>query len=117
MFKYELLSKGIEEKIINDRKNNTGPNLGFDNDDVIPNDAFIVTMFDGDKIDSIGLQLFFDINGDSKVTAADARLALRAAAKLEKLNTIQIYAADIDGREGITAADARLILRKAAKID
>ena len=89
----------------------------LDNDDVIPNDAFIVTMFDGDKIDSIGLQLFFDIDGDSKVTAADARLALRAAAKFEKLNTIQSYAADVDGREGITAADARLILRKAAKID
>ena len=58
-----------------------------------------------------------DVNGDGSVTSADARLALRAAAKIEKLNAIQSYAADVDGREGITAADARLILRKAAKID
>ncbi len=89
----------------------------LDNDDVIPNNAFLATMFDGDKIDSIGLHLFFDVDCDSNVTAADARLTLRASAGLEKLDIAQSYAADVDGREGVTAADARKILRFSAGLE
>lgn len=55
-----------------------------------------------------------DVNCDGKLTAADARLALRYSAKLEKLSEIQIAAADVDGKKGVTAADARMILRAAA---
>ena len=54
-----------------------------------------------------------DINGDGQVTAADARLALRAAVKLEKLTAAQIFAGDMNGDGKITADDARLITLKA----
>lgn len=56
-----------------------------------------------------------DINFDGKVNAADARLALRAAVKLEKLTSAQILAGDMDGDGKITAADARIVLQKAVK--
>lgn len=58
-----------------------------------------------------------DVDGDGKVTSADARLALRAAVGLEGLNETQKAAADVDGDGKITAADAREILRKSVGID
>lgn len=54
-----------------------------------------------------------DIDGDGKVTATDARLALRAAVGLEVLTEDQLKAADWDKDGKITAADAREILKKA----
>ena len=57
--------------------------------------------------------LLGDIDNDGKVTAADARLAMRAAVKLENLTAAQIAAGDIDQDGKITAADAREIMRKA----
>ena len=59
----------------------------------------------------------YDINGDGKVTAADARLALRAAARIDVINGIYAYAADADGDGRIAAGDARIILRAAAGLD
>ena len=58
-----------------------------------------------------------DVNGDGKVTASDARQALRASARLEKLSDKQISAADMDNDGKVTASDARTILRKSAKLD
>lgn len=58
-----------------------------------------------------------DINLDGKVTASDARLALRASARLEDLNAVQIDVGDMDNNSKITAADARMILRVSAKLD
>lgn len=58
-----------------------------------------------------------DINKDGKITASDARLALRAAAKLEHFNEEQTAAADVNADNKITASDARKILRVSAKID
>jgi|GEM_PF-1009287 len=52
-----------------------------------------------------------DADLDGVVTATDARLALRNAVGLEKLNAMQITSADTDGDAVITAGDARLILR------
>ena len=52
-----------------------------------------------------------DIDDDGKITAADARLALRTSVKLEKLDERKTYAADVDKNSSVTAADARLILR------
>ena len=52
-----------------------------------------------------------DLNFDGKVTAADSRLALRAAVGLEKLTPAQMLAGDVDGDGKITAADHRKILR------
>ena len=58
-----------------------------------------------------------DVNGDGKITAADARMAMRAAVGLEKLNDKQKKAADMDNDGKITAADAREIMRKAVGLD
>ena len=54
-----------------------------------------------------------DTDGDGKVSAADARLALRASVGLENLSSAQSAAADVDMPEEnkVTAADARKILR------
>lgn len=56
-----------------------------------------------------------DLNG--KVTAADARLALRKSAKIETFSDEQIKNADVNGDSLVTSTDARLILRFVAGID
>ena len=60
-----------------------------------------------------------DIDGDETVTAANARLALRAAVDLEHyMKGSALYlAADADGDGNITAADARSILRAAVGLE
>ena len=58
-----------------------------------------------------------DVNKDGKITAMDARLALRIAAKIDTPDEYQKVAANYNKDDKITAADARLILRKAARID
>ena len=58
-----------------------------------------------------------DVNGDGKVTADDARKALRASARLENLNEKEKSAADINGDGKVTADDARTILRKSARLE
>lgn len=57
-----------------------------------------------------------DADGDGKVTARDARLALRHAASLEMLNEQGKASADVDSDGKISASDARAILRFAANI-
>ena len=58
-----------------------------------------------------------DVNKDGKITAADARLALRVSAKLETLTDYILKVADMNKDGKITAADARTILRKSAKLE
>ncbi len=58
-----------------------------------------------------------DIDIDDEVTAADARLALRAAVGLENFTNEEKLRADVDGDMAITAADARLILRAAVDLE
>lgn len=64
-------------------------------------------------------QMKGDLNGDEKVNAADARLALRAAVSLEHYikGSAVFLAADINGDGKISAADARLILRAAVGLE
>ncbi len=57
-----------------------------------------------------------DTNGDGTITAADARIALRAAAQIIALSEVQLLSANANSDDKITAADARLILRKSAKL-
>ncbi len=57
-----------------------------------------------------------DVDGNGQVLANDARLALRASAKLETLDEIQTKAADVDGSGDVLANDARQILRFSAKL-
>ncbi len=52
-----------------------------------------------------------DVDGNGRITASDARLALRASVNLEKLYVKAIKAADVNGDDDVTAADARTILR------
>lgn len=60
-----------------------------------------------------------DVNGDGKISAADARLALRAAVGLEKYvsGSAAFTACDVDKNGKITAADARVILRAAVGLE
>ncbi|MCD7773994.1 MAG: leucine-rich repeat protein [Clostridiales bacterium] len=72
---------------------------------------------DGNIISEYEVIVPADLNGDGKVTAVDARMALRIAAQLDTGTEEQLSAADIDGSGKITAADARKILRKAANLE
>ena len=58
-----------------------------------------------------------DINLDGKISAADARIALRISAKLEQADEMQLRYGDMNGDKVITAADARIILRKSAQLE
>ena len=58
-----------------------------------------------------------DLNGDGKVTSADARIALRIAAKLETASSAKKKSGDVNGDGKITSADARKILRVAARLE
>lgn len=60
-----------------------------------------------------------DIDADTKITASDARLALRASVGLDKIteNSAAFTAADVDADGKITAGDARLILRAAVGLE
>lgn len=51
----------------------------------------------------------FDLDGE--ITAADARMVLRAAVGLETLTDFQKLISDYDGNGDISAADARMVLR------
>lgn len=64
----------------------------------------------------LGSELLGDLDGDGKVTAKDARLALRIAAGLAKATSYQLRVGDLNGNGKIDSTDARMILRKAAKL-
>ena len=57
-----------------------------------------------------------DVDGDGKILASDARLALRASAGLEKLEGVAFLAADVNGNGKVLADDARQILRFSAHL-
>lgn len=57
-----------------------------------------------------------DVNFDGKITAADARLALRFSAKVQIPTAEEFIVADVITDGIIYAADARLILRVSARI-
>lgn len=58
-----------------------------------------------------------DLDGDGKITAADARLVLRIVAKLDKKTNENTLTADVTGDDTVKADDARMMLRIAAKLD
>ncbi len=60
-----------------------------------------------------------DADGDGKVTASDARIALRIAVELENIapGSEAYKAANVDGDGKVTASDARLILRAAVGLE
>ena len=60
-----------------------------------------------------------DVDGDGKLTPADARLTLRASVKLENYQpgSPEFLAADLDGDGVIRSSEARLILRAAVGLE
>ncbi len=58
-----------------------------------------------------------DVDNDGKITAADARMALRMSVNLDKPTDDQKLAADVDGNGNVTAADARIILRVSVNLE
>lgn len=72
---------------------------------------YAMSTRDSYRFDTVG-----DVDLDGKITAADARYVLRAAARLVTLTGASLVNADVDGDGKITATDARWILRYAAKL-
>ena len=66
-----------------------------------------------------GTHYLGDVDNDDYVTAADARLALRAAVKLEDYapGSLPFLCADYNGDGDISAGDARMILRTAVNLE
>ncbi|MBQ8210213.1 MAG: dockerin type I repeat-containing protein [Clostridia bacterium] len=58
-----------------------------------------------------------DVNDDGKITASDARLALRFSAGLDTYTSAQQAKCDMNSDGVITAADARLILKLSASLE
>ncbi|MBR5496657.1 MAG: dockerin type I repeat-containing protein [Clostridia bacterium] len=85
-----------------------------DNNSFVTNGGTIYTAIEDYIIDTLTVCVVGDTNCDGDITAADARIALRAAANLDKPEWIVSEAADIDDNGKITASDARTILRIAA---
>ena len=75
-----------------------------------------VTVKSGETSVTRTVVVLGDTDGDASITAVDARLALRTAAKLDTLSGPFAMAADPDGENGVNATDARMILRAAAKL-
>lgn len=86
-------------------------------DDATLGTGSTVTVIVGEVSVTKVLIFLGDVDGDATVNASDARLALRAAAKLDVLEGPYASAADTDGDNTINATDARGILRAAAKLD
>lgn len=85
--------------------------------DAVSTGSKICLKYDGYTYDYRTFILKGDVNCDGRITASDARLALRFSAKLEKTLSYEAQtAANYDDKQGVTAADARLILRKAAEL-
>lgn len=58
-----------------------------------------------------------DIDGNGKITAADARKILRMSAKLDAVNSTMKDIADYNSDGKLTASDARSVLRVSAKLE
>ncbi len=59
------------------------------------------------------------MDGDGKISSADARLALRRSVNLEDYpaGSAQYLACDVDADGKVTSADARLILRASVGLE
>ena len=66
---------------------------------------------------SVTISVAGDVDGSGEINVSDARLALRAAVKLDTLTGTNFTSADVDFSGDISVSDARLILRAAVKLD
>ena len=58
-----------------------------------------------------------DVDGDNRVTPADARLTMCASVGLETTDACQLQYGDMDGDGSLSPADARLVLRAAVGLE
>ena len=65
---------------------------------------------------TVEIAVLGDIDSNGEVSVSDARLALRAAVKLDTLTGVYEVAAKV-GHDQISVSEARLILRAAVKLD
>ncbi len=77
----------------------------------------VITMFIFTTSASAKTVLMGDLDGNGRITAADARGTLRISAKLDKADETQLLIVDVTKDEKVTAADARSILRVSAKLE
>ena len=93
----------------------------YDKDgNALADNALICTGCKFEKIDADGSYTVIvksDVDGNGKISAYDARCALRASARLDTLEGVYYAAADYDGDTKLTASDARMILRKSAGLE
>ncbi len=68
------------------------------------------------QVNDITTTMMGDVDGNRKINAMDARMALRIAAKLDSAEGINILNIDADGDGKISASDARMILRVSAQL-
>ncbi|MBQ7962387.1 MAG: leucine-rich repeat protein [Clostridia bacterium] len=115
--------KSTSEDILAQLKNENVVILDKDGN-AVADDAFVgtgaklqLTDDEGNVINEYEVVAVADVDGNGKITAADARLALRAAAKIDILEGVMFIAADANSDKKVTAADARIILRKAAGLE
>ncbi len=67
-------------------------------------------------LSELSVFMYGDLDGDVNVSASDALLVLKAAAKLIVLDDQQTRAADVDNDRNVSAGDALQILKKAAQL-
>ncbi len=80
--------------------------------------GMVLALMDGETVvDSMEIVVLGDVNGDSKITAADARVALRISVELESPAALYLTAAGVNGNKTISSSDARCILRAAVELD
>lgn len=85
-------------------------------DFAVTGDKFYIEFSDT-RSEELEICVMGDVDRNGTVTAADARLTLRYAAKIEVFSENFPKSADIDRDGSATASDARKILRVAAGID
>ncbi len=106
----DLLSQAGKNAVIKDR---SGSAVSADK---LPGTGMTLMFSDGKQYTVIVLG---DVDCDGAVTAADARLVLRAAVGLEqyKENSYQYAAGNVEAQNKLSAADARRILRTAVGLE
>lgn len=119
---FSIYCDGIQvlqsEALSTDEFTFTVPSAGSYTAKVIVTDAdTTVTEAEGGTLTAVSKAQKGDSNCDGRLTAADARFALRCAAGMDPVDELFKYAVDVNEDGRITAADARLILRVVAQLD
>ena len=113
--RFEKMNCQHENTVIINKADATDTEDGYTGDIICADCLTVVEM--GSTIPKLGKTIIpGDVNGDGEILANDARLALRASAKLETLDETQTKAADVNEDGKVLADDARQILRFSAQL-